>query len=52
MKKIIVGVVLLGSLTAVAATLGTSKKKSATATEKKVENKKRSCSHTCPFSEI
>jgi hypothetical protein len=51
MKKIIVGVVLLGSITAVAASLGTSKKKETARTEKKTEKKDRECKHSCPFSE-
>lgn len=51
MKKIIVGVVLLGSITAVAATLGTKNNKATTGTEKKIEKKTRHCTHTCPFSE-
>jgi hypothetical protein len=53
MKKLIIGVVLAGSLTAaVAATLNTSHKKDAAKTEKKAEKKKRNCGHSCPFSSI
>ncbi|MBC7874810.1 MAG: hypothetical protein H7Y01_12485 [Ferruginibacter sp.] len=49
MKKILVAVVLLGSVTAVAfASLNTSKKK--TGIEKKMEKKKKNCSRICPFS--
>jgi len=49
MKKIIVAVVLLGSVTAVAfASLNTNKKKAGI--EKKAEKKKKSCNRVCPFS--
>ena len=51
MKKIIIGVVLAGSLTAaVAASLNKNHKKDAAGIEKKAEKKKRDCSHSCPFS--
>ena len=52
MKKIIIGVVLAGSLTAaVAASLNTKNhKKDAAKTEYKCEKKKSSCGHSCPFS--
>ena len=43
MKKIIVGVVLLGSITAVAASLNTNKKKDKAITEKKTEKKEKEC---------
>ena len=48
MKKILVAVVFLGSVTAVAfASLRTDKKK--TGIEKKMEKKKKNCSRICPF---
>ena len=50
MKKIIVGVVLLGSITAVAASLNTNKKDDKAKTEKKTEKKEKECRHACPFS--
>lgn len=50
MKKIIVGVVLLGSITAVAASLSTNKKNDKVTTEKKTEKKERECRKSCIFS--
>ena len=49
MKKVLVAVVLLAGITAVAfASINNNKKKAGT--EQKAEKKKRTCSHTCPFS--
>ena len=50
MKKLFVGVVLLGSITAVAASLSTNKKKDAPGVEKKMEKKKKDCKKSCWFS--
>ncbi|MEI2739748.1 MAG: hypothetical protein V9F01_13320 [Chitinophagaceae bacterium] len=48
MKKVLVAVVLLAGITAVAFASINNKKKAGT--EQKAEKKKRTCSHTCPFS--
>ena len=50
MKKVIVGVVLLGSITAVAASLSTNKKNDKAVTEKKTEKKEKECKRSCIFS--
>jgi hypothetical protein len=50
MKKALVVVVLMAGLGAVAFASFSNKKRSNTATEKKMEKKKKNCSHKCMFS--
>lgn len=51
MKKLVVASVFVAGVAAVAfASLNTNKKKTDTATEKKVEKKKKDCNRICPFS--
>lgn len=52
MKKILVGAVLLGSITAVAASLNTNKKDDKATTEKKTEKKKKDCKRSCSFGDL
>ncbi len=50
MKKFLLAFVLLACIAAVGFASFSSKKKSATATEKKAEKKKKDCSRKCMFS--
>ena len=50
MKRLIVALALVGGVTAVAFGSLQHKKSNKQSVEKKMDKKKRSCRHTCPFS--